>query len=73
MGWAAWSGFLNWWDSVELWLSGRGFVTQTAVVMPVVLGLAYGLAVSMDTLLGRGIRLMRRLRHDETFPDDRAR
>jgi hypothetical protein len=58
-------GFLNWWDSVELWLSGRGFVVQTAVVMPVALALAYGLAVLLDGLLGNGIRVMRRLRHDD--------
>jgi hypothetical protein len=60
-------GFLNWWDGVELWLSGLGFVVQTAVVMPVALALAYGLAVLLDGLLGNGIRLMRRVRHyDET-------
>ena len=29
-------GFLNWWDGVELWLSGLGFVAQVGVVMPVV-------------------------------------
>ncbi|MGB8505315.1 MAG: hypothetical protein WCE29_24795, partial [Mycobacterium sp.] len=29
-------GFLNWWDGVELWLSGLGFVLQTIVVMQVV-------------------------------------
>lgn len=46
-------GFLSWWDGVELWLSGLGFVVQTAVVMPVVLLLAYGLASLLDALLGR--------------------
>ena len=56
-------GFLNWWDGVELWLSGLGFVAQTAVVMPVVLALAYGLAVVLDGALGNGIRLLRRARH----------
>ena len=35
------TGFLSWWDGVELWLSGLGFVLQTLVVMPVVLALAY--------------------------------
>ncbi len=58
-------GFLNWWDSVELWLSGLGFVLQTIVVMPVVLVLAYVSALVLDALLGhgiRGIRLMRRVR-----------
>ncbi len=55
-------GFLGWWDGVELWLSGLPFVAQTAVVMPVVLGLAYGIAVLLDGALGNGIRLRKRLR-----------
>jgi hypothetical protein len=55
-------GFLSWWDGVELWLSGLGFVLQTIVVMPVVLALAYITALALDALLGRGTRLMRRVR-----------
>jgi hypothetical protein len=55
-------GFLSWWDGVELWLSGLGFVLQTLVVMPVVLGLAYGMAVLLDAALGNGIRGIRWLR-----------
>lgn len=55
--------FLSWWDGVELWLSGLGFVVQTAVVMPVVLALAYGLAVLLDAALGQGIGLLHRFRH----------
>ena len=46
-------GFLNWWDGVELWLSGLPFVAQTAVVMPVVLALAYGVAMLLDGALGQ--------------------
>jgi hypothetical protein len=61
-------GFLSWWDGVELWLSGLGFVFQTLVVMPVVLGLAYLIAVMLDGLLGRGIRLMRRARPGSDGP-----
>ena len=56
-------GFLSWWDGVELWLSGLGFVVQTAVVMPVVLLLAYGLASLLDALLGEGIQVIERVRH----------
>jgi hypothetical protein len=56
------AGFLSWWDGVELWITGRGFVLQTIVVMPVVLTLAYGLAVLLDGLLSRGIELGRRVR-----------
>jgi len=59
------SAFLSWWDGVELWLTGLGFVAQTAVVMPVVLALAFGIAVVLDAALGRGIRLLRRARHDD--------
>ena len=55
--WIRWSGFLSWWDGVELWLSGLGFVAQTLVVMPVVLALAYGTAVLLDGALGNGIRV----------------
>jgi hypothetical protein len=57
------SGILNWWDGVELWLSGLGFVWQTAIVMPVVLLLAYGTAVVLDGAFGNGIRLLQRVRH----------
>ncbi|WP_018599282.1 hypothetical protein [Mycobacterium sp. 155] len=53
---------LSWWDGVELWLTGLGFVAQTAVVMPVVLALAYGIAVLLDSALGRGISGLHRLR-----------
>lgn len=59
------AGFLNWWDGVELWLSGLGFFVQTVIVMPVVLALAFGLATLVDGLLGRGIRLMGRIRHGD--------
>jgi len=51
-----------------LWLSDLGFVLQTIVVMPVVLALAYLVAVVLDALLGRGIRLMRRVRHSDEEP-----
>jgi hypothetical protein len=59
------SGILNWWDGVELWLSGLGFVAQTAIVMPVVLVLASGAAVLLDGALGNGIALLHRVRHQD--------
>ena len=62
------NGFLGWWDGVELWLSGLGFVFQSIVVMPVVLLLAYGIASGLDAMLGRGIVVMRRLRHNGEEP-----
>lgn len=55
---------LSWWDGFELWLSGLGFVWQTLIVMPVLLVLAFGIAVSIDAVLGGGIRVVRRLRAD---------
>jgi hypothetical protein len=64
-------GFLSWWDGVELWLSGLGFVVQTAIVMPVVLVVAYGAAVLLDGALGqtiRGIRLLRRGSSEDQEP-----
>jgi hypothetical protein len=62
------NGILSWWDGVELWLSGLGFVFQSIVVMPVVLALAYLIAVAMDATLGRGIQVMGRLRHNDEEP-----
>ena len=62
-------GFLSWWDGVELWLSGLPFVAQSVVVIPVVLALAYAVAVVMDAALDRGIQLQQRLRRS---PDEAA-
>ncbi len=62
------TGILNWWDGVELWLSGLGFVAQTIVVMPVVLLLAYTVAVVLDGALGNGVRLLQRARHSDEDP-----
>ena len=62
------NAILNWWDGVELWLSGQGFVFQSIVVMPVVLALVYGIAAALDAVLGRGIGLMNRLRHKDQEP-----
>ncbi|UMB71321.1 hypothetical protein [Mycobacterium paraterrae] len=59
------NAILNWWDGVELWLSGLGFVFQTIVVMPVVLVLAFAIAAALDSALGRGITLMNRLRRSD--------
>ena len=56
------SGFLDWCAGAELWLSGLGFVPQTTIVMPVVLVLAYGIAVTLNALLGFGLDGVRRLR-----------
>jgi hypothetical protein len=61
-------GFLSWWDGVELWLSGLGFVLQTIVVMPVVLLLAYGIAVLLDGSLGKVVTLVRWLRGKDRSP-----
>jgi hypothetical protein len=62
------NAFLSWWDGVELWLSGLGFVFQSIVVIPVVLLLAYGIAAGLDAMLGRGTQVMRRLRHNGEEP-----
>jgi len=59
------TAILSWWDGVELWLSGLGFVLQTLIVMPVVLALAYGIAVVVDAALGRGIRVLHWIRRED--------
>ncbi|MGB2920358.1 MAG: hypothetical protein WA944_20430 [Mycobacterium sp.] len=64
------NGFLSWWDGVELWLTGLPFVVQTVVVMPLVLTLAYGIAVLLDGALGNGIRLRRRFRRHGDAADN---
>ncbi len=56
------AGLLNWWDGAELWLTGRGFLVQTVIIMPVVLALAYGIAATLDAVLANGIALARRVR-----------
>jgi hypothetical protein len=66
--WFGVGGFLSWWDGVELWLSGLGFLAQTAIVMPIVLVLAYGIAVVLDGALGNGIRQLRRALHKDEEP-----
>jgi hypothetical protein len=62
------SGFLDWWDGNELWLSGLAFVLQAMIVMPVVLAVAYITAGLLDGLLGKGIKLMRRARDADGSP-----
>jgi len=59
------TAILSWWDGVELWLSGLGFVLQTLIVMPVVLALAYGIALVVDAALGNGIRALHWIRHEQ--------
>jgi len=54
-------GILSWWDGVELWLSGRGFILQTIIVMPVVLALAYVMAVTGDKILFLLLSMVNRL------------
>jgi len=61
-------GLLNWWDGIELWLSGLAFVLQALLMMPIALALAYVTAVLLDRLLGKGIQLMRLLRRADGAP-----
>jgi hypothetical protein len=61
-------GLLNWWDGIELWLSGLAFVLQALLVMPIALALAYVTAVLLDRLLGKGTQLMRLLRRADGAP-----
>ena len=54
------SGLWNWWDSVELWVTGLPFVPQVAVVMVVLVPLAALLARALDVLLTGVFRLLGR-------------
>jgi hypothetical protein len=62
------NAFLSWWDGIELWLSGLAFVLQAMLLMPIVLALAYGAAILLDRLLGKGIKSMRRFRRADGTP-----
>lgn len=54
------SGLGNWWDSVELWVTGLPFVPQVAVVMVVLVPLAAGLARVLDMLFSWALALVGR-------------
>lgn len=55
-------GLLNWWDGVELWLSGLSFGWQAMLVMPVVLMVACVIATGLDGVFGKGIQLIQQVR-----------
>lgn len=54
------SGLGNWWDSVELWVTGLPFVPQVIVVMAVLVPLAGGVAWLLDNVLAGALRLLGR-------------
>ncbi|WP_024793286.1 hypothetical protein [Tomitella biformata] len=54
------SGLGNWWDSVELWVTGLPFVPQVVVVMVVLVPLAAGIARLLDIVLAGALRLIGR-------------
>ncbi len=60
------SGLGNWWDSVELWVTGLPFVPQVAVVMVVLVPLAALLARLFDVTVAGGLKLLGR---DATIVD----
>ena len=47
------NGLLSWWDGVELWLSGLGFVLQTIIVMPWSWRSPTVIAVVLDVVAGQ--------------------
>lgn len=61
------SGLGNWWDSVELWVTGLPFVPQVAVVMAVLVPLAALLARAVDALVSKALTLIGR---GDPIPDD---
>ncbi|MFD1811230.1 hypothetical protein [Rhodococcus gannanensis] len=50
----------DWWDGLELWLSGLPYVPQLVLVMVVALPLAYGCATVFDIALARALALLGR-------------
>lgn len=58
------SGVGNWWDSVELWVTGLPFVPQVIVVMAVLVPLAGGIAWLLDKVLAGVLRLFGRGKPD---------
>lgn len=50
----------EWWDELELWLSGLPYVPQLLLVMVVALPAAYGCARLFDVGLARVLRLLGR-------------
>lgn len=54
------SGLGNWWDSVELWVTGLPFVPQVVVVMAVLVPLAAGVARLLDIAIAGALRLVGR-------------
>lgn len=58
------SGLGNWWDSVELWVTGLPFVPQVIVVMAVLVPLAGGIAWALDSALAAVLRLLGRAEPD---------
>lgn len=50
----------EWWDGLELWLSGLPYVPQLLLVMVVALPVAYGCASLFDVALARVLALLGR-------------
>jgi hypothetical protein len=50
----------NWWDGIELWITGLPFVPQSIVVLLVVVPCAFGLAWTFDRLLASILHLVGR-------------
>ena len=65
-------GFLNWWDGVELWLSGLAVRRPDDRRDARRAGAGLRLAILLDGVLGNGIRLLRRARrHPRTRSRER--
>ncbi|WP_156920410.1 GTP-binding protein [Segniliparus rugosus] len=45
---------LRWWDGVELWVAGQGFVPQVVLMLAVVIPLAWLTAGALDRVISSG-------------------
>ena len=45
---------LRWWDGVELWVAGQGFLPQVVLILAVVVPLAWLTAGALDRVISSG-------------------
>lgn len=63
-------GFLDWWDSVEEWLTGLAFVPQVLVSVAVLLPLAIACAYLLNMLVTGFFHVWDRVRSTDSDGED---
>lgn len=70
LGWSTVDGFLDWWDSVEEWLTGLSFVPQVLVSVAVLIPLAIACAYLLNMLVNGFFWMLDRVRSTGTDGED---